>query len=122
MTRRFNRHLLILLILVQATSCSSRRRNQRNDNFPPVKFSIQNLNFYDATVYLIWRSDRRRLGVVGGNSTKTFTSQWYGPEVQIELQMLAGSRVRSDRLGVNPGEEYVVEIPSDPNRLRIYRR
>lgn len=122
MTRRLYRHLLVLMVLLEATSCSTRRNGQRNENYPPVKFSIQNLNFYDATVYLIWRSDRRRLGVVGGNSTQTFTSQWYGPEVQIELQMLAGSRVRSDRLGVNPGEEFVVEIPSDPNRLRIYRR
>jgi len=116
-----NRAALALLILLAAASCSS-RRTQRTESYPPVKFTIQNLNFYDATVYLVWRSDRRRLGVVGGNSTQTFTSQWYGPEVQVELQMLAGSRVRSDRLGVNPGEEYVVEIPSDPNRLRIYRR
>jgi len=121
-TRRLYRNLLLLLLLMNAASCSSRRNTQRNESFPPVTFNIQNLNFYDATVYLVWRSDRRRLGVVGGNSTQVFTSQWYGPEVQVELQMLAGTRVRSDRLGVNPGEEFVIEIPSDPNRLRIYRR
>jgi hypothetical protein len=119
--RRLLPGLLCIAVIAHSAACSSRRA-QRTENFPPVKLEIINQNFYDATVYLLWRSDRRRLGVVGGNSRQSFTSQWYGPEVQVELQMLAGTRVRGDRFGVNPGDEFVIEIPSDPNRLRIYRR
>jgi hypothetical protein len=121
-SRWFHRSILIVALITTGAACSSRRSRGRDETFPPVRLEIFNQNFYDATVYLIWRSDRRRLGVVGGNSRQSFTSQWYGPEFQIELQMLAGSRIRGDRVGVNPGEEFVVEIPSDPNRLRIYRR
>jgi hypothetical protein len=83
---------------------------------------VDNQNFNDVTVYLIWRSDRRRLGSVGGHSRATFTSQWYGPDLLVELDVLAGSRVRSERVPVNPGEQLVVEIPATIERLRVIRR
>jgi hypothetical protein len=46
---------LVALLLVVAASCSSRRSQQRDNNYPPIKVSIENQNFYDATVYLSWR-------------------------------------------------------------------
>jgi hypothetical protein len=116
-----SRSILLVLVLV-ATACSSRAANRTDESYPPIKIRVLNQNFYDATIYLVWRSDRRRLGVVGGNTEQSFTSQWYGPEIQVELQLLAGSRVRGDRLGISPGDELIVEIPSNPERFRVYKR
>jgi hypothetical protein len=113
---------LVALLLVVAASCSSRRSQQRDNNYPPIKVSIENQKFYDATVYLSGRGDRRRLGVVGGNTTQTFESPWFGPEVTIQIDLLAGGRRSGDPIGISPGEELVVQIPASIDRLRVLRR
>lgn len=114
--------LLLLLAFGTAAACSS-RRNRRDTSFPPIQVHVENLNFYDATVYLIWRSDRRRLGVVNGNGRQTFTSTWNGPDVTVEIELLAGRRYRGDTIGISPGDDLVLEIPAaNVDRLRVYRR
>jgi hypothetical protein len=113
---------LFVLVILVAASCSSGRGRQQSSNYPPIKVSIENQNFYDATVYLSWRGDRRRLGVVGGNTTQTFESQWFGPEVTIQIDLLAGGRRTGDPIGISPGEELVVQIPANIDRLRVIRR
>jgi hypothetical protein len=113
----------LLLLLLALSACSSRRgRRPQNNLYPPITVSIENQNFYDATVYLRWRGDRRRLGVVTGNSRGTFESQWYGPDVQIEIELLAGRRHTGDPIGVSPGDQLIVEIPANADRLRVFRR
>jgi hypothetical protein len=114
--------LLVVLVIGAAAACSS-RRNRRANLYPPVKIHVENLNFYDATVYAVWRSDRRRLGVVNGNGRQSFSSDWIGPDVTLEIELLAGRRYRSDTIGVSPGDDVILEIPaSNVDRLRIYRR
>lgn len=114
--------LLALLVLGAAAACST-KRNRGGNSYPPVTFHVENLNFYDATVYAVWRSDRRRLGVVNGNSRQSFTANWNGPDVTLEIELLAGRRYRSDTIGISPGDEVVLEIPaSNVDRLRVYRR
>jgi hypothetical protein len=120
MRKRTTLGLVILLAIVVA-GCSSRRGSQGN-SYPPIKVTVENQNFYDATVYLSWRGDRRRLGVVGGNQRETFESPWFGPEVTIQIDLLAGNRRSADPVGISPGEELVVEIPANIDRLRIIRR
>jgi len=122
MRGRLRLALLLLLALGTAAACSS-RRNRREASFPPIQVHVENLNFYDATVYLIWRSDRRRLGVVNGNGRQTFTSTWNGPDVTVEIELLAGRRYRGDTIGISPGDDLVLEIPAaNVDRLRVYRR
>jgi hypothetical protein len=121
--KRFQAFGLIALVVLVAASCSSRRSNQQQgNNYPPIRVSIENQNFYDATVYLSWRGDRRRLGVVGGNTTQVFQSPWFGPEVTIQIDLLAGGTRSGDPIGISPGEELVVQIPANIDRLRIIRR
>lgn len=120
--KRFYSYGLLALVILAAASCSSRRGQQQGNNYPPIKVSIENQNFYDATVYLSWRGDRRRLGVVGGNTTQTFESPWFGPEVTIQIDLLAGGRRSGDPIGISPGEELVVQIPANIDRLRVIRR
>jgi hypothetical protein len=120
------RRLAALALLLGALSvladCSARSRRNQSTAFTPITVHVDNQNFNDVTVYLVWRSDRRRLGSVGGHTRASFTSPWYGPELQVELDVLAGSRIRGDRVAVNPGDEMVIEIPSAAERFRVYRR
>jgi len=113
---------LVLLLLALAACTTGRRRQQQSNAYPPIRISIENQNFYDATVYLRWRGDRRRLGVVNGNTRSDFESPWYGPDLQFEIELLAGSRYTGDTIGVSPGDQLIVEIPANADRLRVFRR
>jgi hypothetical protein len=83
-----------------------------------VEFTIDNQNFYDATIYLRWNSDRRRLGNVTGFTKATFTTQWIAPMVRVEVDLLAGGTYRGDQIGVSPGERIEVQIPPQMDRVR----
>ncbi|MCI0436166.1 MAG: hypothetical protein L0271_21365 [Gemmatimonadetes bacterium] len=112
----------VLILLLALSACTSRRGRQATNAYPPITVSVDNQNFYDATVYLRWRGDRRRLGVVTGNTRTTYESPWYGPDVQIEIQLLAGNRHTGDPIGVSPGDQLIVEIPANADRFRVFRR
>jgi len=114
--------LALVLLLFALAACATGRRRQQSNAYPPIRVSIENQNFYDATVYLRWRGDRRRLGVVNGNTSSDFESPWYGPDLQVEIELLAGSRYVGDPIGVSPGDQLVVEIPANADRLRVFRR
>jgi hypothetical protein len=114
--------LLVITVLLAVTACTTRSRRAQQSAYQPITVQVENQNFNDVTVYLLWRSDRRRLGSVGGHSRATFTSQWYAPDLVVELDVLAGSRVRSDRVQVNPGEQLYIEIPAQIDRVRVLRR
>jgi len=113
--------LLLLFAVGTVTACSSRRR-PRDESFPPITVDVNNHNFYDATIYLLWQSNRRRLGVASGNGEQNFTTNWGGPEVTVVIEMLAGRRYQSIPIGVSPGDGLVVEIPVAPERFHVYRR
>jgi hypothetical protein len=113
--------VLSLLVAGTSASCSSRSARQQSQ-FQPITVQVENQNFNDVTVFLVWNTDRRRLGVVNGNTRSNFTSQWYGPTLELEIDVLAGRRYRSERISVNPGDELIAEIPSTLERIRIYRR
>jgi hypothetical protein len=71
----------------------------------PVTIVVENQNFYDATIYLRWyNGERRRLGTVTGYTTREFDTRWVAPEVQVEVDLLAGGTYRGDRISVSPGE------------------
>ena len=84
-----------------------------------VTVVVDNQNFYDATVYLRWYSDRRRLGNVTGYTKREFDARWQGPELQVEVDLLAGGTYRGDRISVSPGETVEVELPPNLDRLRV---
>jgi hypothetical protein len=79
---------------------------------------VDNQNFYDATVYLRWYGDRRRLGNVTGFTKKEFETRWVAPELQVEIDLLAGGTYRGDRVSVSPGEVVEVDLPPNLDRIR----
>ncbi len=99
-----------------ATGCA--KKGARPASSETVTVIVDNQNFYDATVYLRWNSDRRRLGQVGGFNKKEFVTRWNGPELQVEVDLLAGNRHLGDRIPVSPGEVVEVELPPNLDRVR----
>lgn len=113
---------LVLAPAICATvSCGSKRATT-DSTYPPIQVHVENRNFYDATIYLRWQGNRRRLGIAGGHGTESFTADWIGPELTLEIALLAGQRYLGNTIGVSPGDELVVVIPVDPGRFHVYRR
>ena len=65
--------MVALVALGAVAGCSSRRDVSPDQR---VTVIVDNQNFYDATVYLRWYSDRRRLGSVTGYTRKEFDAGW----------------------------------------------
>ncbi len=107
---------VVLIAAALLSGCSSRREARPEER---VTIVVDNQNFYDATVYLRWYSDRRRLGNVTGYTKKEFDTTWHGPEVQVEVDLLAGGTYRGDQVSVSPGETVQVELPANLSRLRV---
>lgn len=116
------RILLAGAVVAAITGCWSRSARQA-DNFEPITIEIDNQNFSDLTAYLIWNADRRRLGSVSGKRAATFRSNWYGPVVQVEVEILAGRRHAGPSFSVSPGDDILVEVPPNiDQQLRVIKR
>jgi len=83
-----------------------------------LRISVENRNFYDATVYLLSGSVRSRLGAVQANASKAFHSEWLGAYVAVEIRLLSAGSYRSERIAVSPGDAVVIRVPPDLDRWR----
>lgn len=80
---------------------------------------VENQNFYDATIYIFWNSERRRLGQVVGNTEEVFTTPYrMGGVIAFQVSLLAGPSFTTDPMSVGPGEEVIVTIPPQLHRMR----
>ena len=116
MNRSFGVAMIVLLVAALAAGCAKNRSPAAQSD--QVTIVVDNQNFYDATVYLRWYGDRRRLGDVGGFSRKEFQTRWAGSELQVEVRLLAGRTYRGHRMPVSPGETIEVELPPNLDRIR----
>ena len=77
-----------------------------------VQLEVRNQNFKDARVYALWDGERRRLGVVNGNSSQTFRIQWRaGATFRIGVDFVAGGSFVSGGLSTWPGDTFEFIIP-----------
>jgi hypothetical protein len=70
--------LLLVLLLPVVTQCSGRAPDTEpsfSAEEERVRVTVKNEGFYDATIYLLRSTERRRLGSVPGNTERTFTLQ-----------------------------------------------
>ena len=75
-----------------------------------IRVVVQNHNFHQATVKALGRA-QRRIGIVSGNSRKTFALAW--PTVDnliLEIDLLAGSTFRTNSISMEPGESATLYI------------
>jgi hypothetical protein len=120
MTHPAARTLLVLLAIMLA-GCGTRGPRPSANPFdgqgvgvPQIRLRIRNANFYDATITAIGDNTQRRLGVVGGNSSATFTMPWeFSSGLRVQIDLLAGPSCTTDTLQVNPGDDIEFQIPPD---------
>jgi hypothetical protein len=70
-----------------------------------VQLTVQNNDFKDATVYAVWEGmARRRIGMVTGKTSATFTFDWVSHVMYIEADFIAGEGFTSDAIEVWEGD------------------
>jgi hypothetical protein len=106
--------VLVLAIGLAPAACAQNTRPAEPGASGDVAVTVENQNFKDAVVYAIWDSGpRSRLGMVTGNTTQTFTTATRGSgEMRLEVELIAGNDVITERMGVYQGENIHVVIPS----------
>ena len=77
----------------------------------PVSLQIQNDNFNDARIYVLWGGERRRIGTVIGKTSETFEFAWRPQDFRIHVDFLAAGGFTTEMFVVWPGEVVYLQIP-----------
>jgi hypothetical protein len=78
-----------------------------------IDVTIENQNFYDATITALWEGgSRERLGSVTGLTTQTFTVEARSDAVRFEVDFLAGGDFVGELIPANPGDH--IELTLSP--------
>jgi len=112
--------LLLVVLLTSVPACVASGGGGRggwdssDSRAQVVELQVTNLNFKDARIYTLWDGERRRVGTVGGNTSRTFKLQWRaGAVLRIEVDFLAGGGFVSSGVTTWPGEQFEFVIPSN---------
>ena len=77
-----------------------------------ITIEVDNLNWSDATLWAHKGGARQRLGVVGGKKRARFDMEWsYSQTLEVEIDLLAGSRCITPTLSVDPDDIIELQIP-----------
>jgi hypothetical protein len=106
-----------LLIVLGPSGCAARSGEtwaagdaERSET---VRLTLTNQTFSDARIYARWNGERRRLGIVTGNRSETFTLDWRpGATLRIEVDFVAGGSFVSEGITGWPGDSWEFIIPS----------
>ena len=71
-----------------------------------ILLTVQNNDFADATINVLWNGARTRAGMVVGKTSETFRLPWRNEWAQIEVDFIGprGGGFQSERVAVNPGD------------------
>ncbi len=120
MTARSTRTVVTAITLTLGLGCAGRKgadTGPEPESHAEVTIEVQNQNFYDARVYLLYFGSRTRLGQVGGHSTRTFSFAVPPDDVRIEVSFIGGGGFVTEPMPVSPGDQLVLLIESDAHRL-----
>ncbi len=116
--------LVLPLAVFAAGGCTGRRAPypfEEGVQARSLQIEVENHGFNEATVRAVSRMERR-LGVVSGNGKQTFTIPWTTvDELQIRIDILAGSRFTTNRVTAGPGETVYLTI-REPLYRSLLRR
>jgi hypothetical protein len=71
----------------------------------PVQLTVLNNRFEDATIHALWKGGaKRRVGVVTGMTSKTFSFEWVSDEVRFEVDFLAAGDYTVEPIQVSAGD------------------
>ena len=120
MHRLTRRAVLTASLAASVVACATNKyASQGSQQQPPTMLVVRNDNFLDHGVYLLFGSQRIRLGVATGNATSKFVipSQYvFGVSSLQFLLDPIGSRAMpvTDKVNVSPGDEIDLTIPATP--------
>lgn len=80
-----------------------------------ILITVQNDNYWDATIHANWGGPRERLGFVVGKTTETFTFTPRRQEVQFEVTFTGDGAWRTERIVVYPGDHLDLKILPGPS-------
>ena len=106
---------LVLLLAAFTLSCGSGKPAARGSK--KTTLQVENRNFNDMTIYVIRESLRQRLGVVSGNTTRTFPLPDFivagGRTLRFQADPIGGrARPISQDITVFPGDTVFFIIPA----------
>ena len=110
------RRLALAAALVTTTACAhagnrplfARSPGQARDR---VTISVDNQNFLDANVYALWNGQRDRVGMVTGKTAHDFDVDFRNGDLQLEIDLIAGQSMTTDRISVFEGDDVQLVIP-----------
>lgn len=108
--------LILLLMAMPLYGCAILPRGERPapdapSNNEPVLLEVNNQNFQDARIYVIWDGFRERAGLVNGNTRQTLRLQSRDGQLRVEVDFVAGGGYVTDPIQVWRGETIQLIIP-----------
>ncbi len=91
-----------------------------------IRVEVENIGYWNATLYAIWPGRRLRLGTVTGTRTSNFVLPWdRSLEFRVEIDLLAGPSCLTREIWADPGDIIVLgltnQIMQDPDCLPLGR-
>lgn len=105
-----------LTIGLWAAACASARTpfSDGQNRGQTIEIEVRNLNFDQATLWVLRMGERSRLGIVEGKQDRTFQVAWRAPApLRIQVQLQGGDRCTTRAVQVDPGDSLVMEVASD---------
>jgi hypothetical protein len=108
--------LSILMLGAVLSGCGGRSQTAKTSPDDPAVLSVENRGFSDMVIYAVSGSQRIRLGLATGNSTKSFTLPrtlvlTAGP-LRFLADPIGGTRTPiSEEMVVQPGDVVTLTIP-----------
>lgn len=109
--------VLSLGLMLGASACASTARapfSNEQGRGQTIEIEVRNLNFDQATLWVIRLGERSRLGIVEGKQDRTFRIAWRSQAaLSIQVQLQGGDRCQTRPVQVEPGDALVMEVASD---------
>ena len=119
------RRTFLLTVAAAAAGCTMRPQRRPNPfgegAANSIKIDVVNRNFNQATLVAL-NPVRRRIGIVGGNSSRSFNFAWSsGNQLRIHIDLLAGGSATTDTIAIEPGETAYLVVENPVNRSLLRR-
>ena len=113
-----------LAVLVVITACATRREFSERERFftgeETIRVHVQNDNFMDARLHALGSGGRYLLGVVTGRQQAILEIPWdFSGSLNIEIDLLAGSKCTTRTIDVNPGDMFDLRIESTLSKTAV---
>ena len=99
-------HVAVLLLCAGVLSCAGRASGSATQRErQTVQLTVLNNRFEDATIHALWQGGaKRRVGVVTGMTSQTFTFEWVSEVVRFEVDFVAADDYMVEPIDVTAGD------------------